>query len=1203
MDESIKPPRVFLSYARSDGEAFARQLRERLEREQPQITLWQDRTNLEGGVGWWSQIAEALDTVRFMVLVMTPAAIGSAVINKEWRYARQQGVCVYPVQGDTAIDFAELPRWMSKSHFFDLEHEWETFINYLMSPCQVARVPFMAPDVPRGYIERTALFEQLLKSLLETSRQQFAPAMALHGAGGLGKTTLAAALSHHDETIMNFDDGVLWVTLGKHPNIHEALTKLYAALTGERPGFIDQEDAVFNLAEKLADKNCLIVIDDVWDAAHLKPFMRGGKGCVRLITTRIFDIAAEVMPLAIDEMTLSEAVRMLTVHLDHSSPETRSFRELAERLDRWPLMLEMAGAALRHRISRGDTPSGALGYINKKLDKHGVVAFDSHDVAGDRHAIASTIEISLDLLNAIERPLYEALAVFPEDTDIPLPVVSAFWKLDEFETEELIQKLDNFSLLKFNIQAATIRLHDVVRSYLETQLSDAPPLHSNLIDTWGDWKQLRHTYAWRWLCYHLAKAGRSEELQNLLFDFSWLQGKLQATDTLALVADFEHISDDRHLDLVQGAIRLSAHILSRDKTHLAGQLLARLPIDHSPSITALRQQIEQWRGSTWLCPLIPLLAAPGGTLLLTLAGHAGRVRSVAITADGQYAVSASDDHTLKVWDLKRGVEVRCLTGHSDWVRAVAVIPNTSRVISASDDHTLRIWNIETGLLEATIDTYGDWIRSLAIDPDARYAISASDDCSLRIWNLENKTLLRSLRGHTGEVNTLAITPDGRLLLSGSDDRTIRIWDIQHGTEVCVLKGHRAAVTALAVTRNGRYAISASADDTLRRWDLTKPSEGAADIISDSAYWVKCLAVAEDEQRVISASEDKTLRIWNTESNTEERSLVGHTDWVNAVAISNDGRHAVSASDDKTVKIWDLNHSKEHRPLRVHQDRIRAVLFTPDGRKVISVSDDGTLRVWDSTVATPERVFTDHYYSAIAITPDSRQVVSAHSSNVLKVWDLESGEEQCAFTKHTDRVRAIAVAPDGRHAVSAGDDKTIRMWDIHTGEENLRIDIRAHWIRALAIANDGSFILSASNGRALKLWNLITGKEERTFRGHTARVNGVAMSDGYLAVSASDDHTLRVWNVNSDTEPRVLAGHTAGVNAVAISREGRRVISAANDYTLRVWDLDSGQTIASFTAEDPLLACAISSRDSIVVAGDQSGGVHFLRLQNEEDTYS
>ncbi|MDQ2922131.1 MAG: toll/interleukin-1 receptor domain-containing protein [Acidobacteriota bacterium] len=49
---------MFISYARKDGEEFARKLYERMEHEQPEISLWQDRTKLEGGVGWWSQISE-----------------------------------------------------------------------------------------------------------------------------------------------------------------------------------------------------------------------------------------------------------------------------------------------------------------------------------------------------------------------------------------------------------------------------------------------------------------------------------------------------------------------------------------------------------------------------------------------------------------------------------------------------------------------------------------------------------------------------------------------------------------------------------------------------------------------------------------------------------------------------------------------------------------------------------------------------------------------------------------------------------------------------------------------------------------------------------------------------------------------------------------------------------------------------------------
>ena len=100
-------PRLFLSYARTDGEQFATDLRERLEAEQ--IPLWQDRVGIEGGRDWWQQITEALDVVEFMVLVMTPAAMGSETVRKEWRYARQQGVCVYPIKGEPDLDFNSMP--------------------------------------------------------------------------------------------------------------------------------------------------------------------------------------------------------------------------------------------------------------------------------------------------------------------------------------------------------------------------------------------------------------------------------------------------------------------------------------------------------------------------------------------------------------------------------------------------------------------------------------------------------------------------------------------------------------------------------------------------------------------------------------------------------------------------------------------------------------------------------------------------------------------------------------------------------------------------------------------------------------------------------------------------------------------------------------------------------------------------------------
>lgn len=590
-------PRVFISYARKDGEAFATQLRQRLEREEPEITLWQDRAEMEGGVGWWKQITGALDRVQFLVIVMTPAALQSEITRKEWRYARQQGVCVYPIKGvpDSELDYNSLPNWMRKRHFFDLDKEWETFVNRLKSPCHATRVPFMATELVEGFVQRPAEFGQLLNYLLDPKRENpIAITTALHGSGGFGKTTLAAALCHSDEIITAFDDGILWATLGQTPHVQQELMKLYAALTGERPGFVDVEDAAVNLAQRLEDKNCLIVIDDVWDTAHLRPFLRGGKeSCARLVTTRQFEIAADARRIDVDEMKPLEAVQMLTARLQPPPQDLAPFRQLAKRLGEWPLLLKLAAAALKQRMERGDTLERALNYVNRALDKRGVTAFDKENPRDRDQAVTSTIEISLALLPPEQRQHCLELAIFPEDIDIPLTTVGNLWGMDEFDTEDLVQRLDNFSLLEFSLQAGTIRLHDIMCAYLARQVTDPITLHSRLLDAWREPHCLADPYALRWLCYHMAKAGQAEALCALLLDYCWLKHKLRTSGVNALLDDFHHIDADSIGAALHQALRQAAHILGHagagwdGADQLASQLLARLLHRREPEIAKL----------------------------------------------------------------------------------------------------------------------------------------------------------------------------------------------------------------------------------------------------------------------------------------------------------------------------------------------------------------------------------------------------------------------------------------------------------------------------------------------------------------------------------------------------------------------------------------------------------------------------------------
>ena len=289
---------AFISYAREDGEAFATNLRERIEKEQPEISLWQDRARMRGGEDFAAQIREAIDSVQYLVLVLTPAALRSTWVRKEWRYAREQGVCVCPVKGpphaDTNALRSALPRWMNQAHAYDLDKEWERFVLFLKSPCAATRVPFMAAEQRAGYVERRGEAARIVTAVLDATRQNPSgkPA-AIWGAGGFGKTSLAVNGCHDGEVMSACDGGILWATLGEQPALLPELTKLYAALTGERPPFVDADDASLALSSKLEGKRCLLVIDDVWDREHVKPFMRGGADCTRLITTRSLKIAAD----------------------------------------------------------------------------------------------------------------------------------------------------------------------------------------------------------------------------------------------------------------------------------------------------------------------------------------------------------------------------------------------------------------------------------------------------------------------------------------------------------------------------------------------------------------------------------------------------------------------------------------------------------------------------------------------------------------------------------------------------------------------------------------------------------------------------------------------------------------------------------------------------------------------------------------------
>lgn len=1214
---------AFISYARADGEAFAAELVARMAREAPDVRVWQDHPEIEGGVGWWRQIEDALERVEFLVIVLTPGALASETTRKEWRAARQSGVCVFPVQGP-GFDFADprLPGWMRRVHLYDLDRQWITFVAHLRRGCQASRVPFMAPPLTPSHVLRPREFAALRALLLDALTGDAVSVTAtLAGAGGFGKTTLATSLCHDDGIVTAFDDGVLWATLGQSPNLLGELTRLYASLTGERPGFVSVEDAAQALADKLEHKRCLIVVDDVWELAHLKPFMRGGPLCARLVTTRQAPVAAEGRRISVDEMTSEEAVSLLAARLDTTPQDLGPFRRLSNRLGEWPLLLRLAGAALRQRIDRGDTLEGALRYVDRALDKRGATAFD-RERGGERDAaVASTLAVSLDLLADADRARCLQLAIFPEDLAIPVVVLGELWGLDDLDAEDLLSRLHDGSLIEFDLGSGTVGVHDVMASCFAALLGPGTAAaHRQLLAAWPDFGNLAHRYGWRWLGHHLAGAGKSGEFRALLLDFDWLRRKLDATDIYGLLADFSFVPHDPALQLLKSALRISSHVLGKDKTQLASQLLGRLAAPERELGMTLHKYLPPDTGQ-WLRPIAASLVGPGGALVRTLEST-GIPEAVAVTPDGKWIVAFSSDGTLAVWELASGTLVRTLRARDvddeAIVRPGEVLGSAFKMmpdgrILLLSSRGLACWDPASDAPARTVAQLKESFGSLAVSNDGRQALLGSKKGVLLMVDLDTGIfsapfVAQRLDLDTGEsivqggahrlgIAAVAFAGDGLHALTGSHDKTVRLWDLQRRQLVDTLyPPHDGTVYALAAARTAGIAVSGSADRSVRVWDLA--SQRCLATLDGHKHRVYDLALSEDGTRALSASHDRTVRLWDVPSARTLATLHGHSDAVVAVAFVPGDHLGVSAARDGTVRVWQLEAGEARATTQEHEGWIQAVAMSSDGQMAITGGQDHRLRVWETGATKVRQTLIGHHdaVSALALQSARRTVVSGAYDRRVIVWHLDQALPVHVLMGHADAVNAVSVSPDGNQALSASADGDLILWDIVRGRIVRRWDAHRRSITFLATLPDWSVAFTGSMDGDIKAWDMATGLCLQSLHAHLGGVTaGDITPGGDGLLSGGTDGLLRLWRLPGLEIAHSVQAHTDRVRCIRCSSNGQYAFSGSYDRYLKAWSMPALQLRASFAADAAIAAVATSDGGETVIAGDAQGCAHFLRF--------
>jgi WD40 repeat protein len=362
-----------------------------------------------------------------------------------------------------------------------------------------------------------------------------------------------------------------------------------------------------------------------------------------------------------------------------------------------------------------------------------------------------------------------------------------------------------------------------------------------------------------------------------------------------------------------------------------------------------------------------------GSLLLSLVSHIQRINSISWDSTGHFLASASEDTTVKIWDIPSilappssstspstsdwnttpasTIVQDNYSGSVNWVswshnhKYIAVVSNEIRIF---DSNTLKLlsifgkssdfpllfcqWNIEDTMLAICSSVFF-----------SLYDMTPKDNVPIG-----SGTLIRTF---AGGIN-ICWNCNGHLIASGSpSDNKLKIWKIDDGGIQSILTTPVKYLTFHPIDEN----ILAVCDKNITLWN-TKTSSLLI-TLEHSHHQTTCLAFNPKGTILASVSADFTIKLWNHQLGTIIHTLTGHSDVISSICWNQDGSLIASSSFDKSIRIWETESNPSITTSvtghllqtleKAHNESITSLSWRNDDKCFVSSSSDGIVKLWES----------------------------------------------------------------------------------------------------------------------------------------------------------------------------------------------------------------------------------------------------------------
>ncbi|MEV8533437.1 caspase family protein [Streptomyces sp. NPDC051211] len=583
-------------------------------------------------------------------------------------------------------------------------------------------------------------------------------------------------------------------------------------------------------------------------------------------------------------------------------------------------------------------------------------------------------------------------------------------------------------------------------------------------------------------------------------------------------------------------------------------------------------------------------------------------RDVLLTDDGTGAVD--------VWDPADRTRIGRLEGHTKPLSALASTTegDTTFVVSASFDHTLKIWDL-AGRAEPAHVTVDGTVRDIFFTEIGNTPVFVGSGDGGRAWVRDLATgalrgcLPEGLSPGDGVCRLLHVGPAGEDTVAFlTRENTLFRWSLTTGTCDRLAADPRHAQAIASTTRDGvPFGVFGWTDGTLDVWDLAAARRVAS--YSVAPHGVAALTIAEvaDRQLAVVGCTSGAIELRDLADGSLVGRLNGHEDWIDTVVTFTMGGacFAVSGSADGSVRLWSLDPKQEPAGRAGHLDDASAVACTVVNGAAVAVtgSHDHTVRVWDLSTGRQVHRLVGHCgwvgsVSCITVAGEALAVAATHDRSV-RIWGLAAGSliggwgEVWADT-------AACCEVDGRAVVLTGDagenpyTQRSAIRDLATGAVEgfigTPLGVRGS---AACFSWDGAPIAAIAGERyfhpsptTVRLWNL-AGQELLQELDAGEQINAVAsgsLSLRPVVVAATLSGTL-VWDVGTGRKLHDLPDDGGWVSGAACGvLDGTEVVVTAGWAGVCIYDLATGRLLhhialplrgnaVAFGAGGELVVCA------------------------------